>query len=60
MPYPNAWQGAAEGFNSGVNNAVKILGAQQSQEEAGMKKKLFEQSVADWAYKHDPVIDTED
>jgi hypothetical protein len=56
---PNAWAGAAEGFNSGVNNAIKILGAQQSQEEAGMKKKLFEQSAADWAYKHDKVIDTE-
>jgi hypothetical protein len=51
---PNAWAGAAEGFNSGVNNAIKILGAQQSQEEAGMKKKLFEQSAQEYEYMNKP------
>ena len=45
------FQGAAEGLNSGVNNAVKMMGVQQANEELGIKKEQLDIQKVDQAMR---------
>ena len=53
--YKSAWQGAAEGINSGIDNAIKLYSARNAQEDQAYKQTLRQREEAEYAEKMKPL-----
>lgn len=47
--YRSAWQGAAEGINSGIDNAIKLYSAKNAQEDQAYKQTLRQRADEEYA-----------
>jgi hypothetical protein len=53
--YKSAWEGASEGINSGIDNALKLYSAKNAQEDQAYKQSLRQRGEAEYAERMAPI-----